>query len=76
MKGLTPIAASVALMAAVTMLLWQVDQTTAGSHALVYIYLFPVALIAALYNGRIAVLSTALALCRLLLAGAGVQLDQ
>lgn len=61
-KSLTPIVASLALMAAVTVLLWQVNQTTAGSHALVYIYLFPVVLIAALYNGRVAVLSTAIAL--------------
>ena len=62
LKGLKPIAASLGLMSAVTALLWQANQTAAGSHALVYIYLFPVALIAALYNGRIAVLSTAMAL--------------
>lgn len=61
-KSLTPIVASLALMGAVTVLLWQVNQTAAGSHALVYIYLFPVVLIAALYNGRVAVLSTAIAL--------------
>ena len=62
LKGLMPIAASLGLMSAVTALLWQVNQTGDGSHALVYIYLFPVALIAALYNGRIAVLSAAMAL--------------
>src|ERR1700756_813587 len=62
LKGLMPVAASLGLMSVVTALLWQVNQTAAGSHALVYIYLFPVALIAALYNGRIAVLSTAMAL--------------
>ena len=61
-KSLTPIVASLALIAAVTVLLWQVNQTAAGSHALLYIYLFPVVLIAALYNGRVAVLSTAIAL--------------
>ena len=61
-KGLTPIAASLGLMLAVTALLWQINQTASGSHALVYIYLFPVALIAALYNGRVAVLATAVAL--------------
>jgi K+-sensing histidine kinase KdpD len=61
-KGLTPIAASLGLMLAVTALLWQINQTAGGSHALVYIYLFPVALIAALYNGRVAVLATAVAL--------------
>jgi K+-sensing histidine kinase KdpD len=62
LKGLMPIAASLGLMSVVTALLWQINQTAAGSHALVYIYLFPVALIAALYNGRIAVLSAAVAL--------------
>jgi K+-sensing histidine kinase KdpD len=36
--------------------------STGGSHRLVYFYLFPVALIAALYNGRVAVLCTAIAL--------------
>ena len=62
LRGLTPVAASFGLMSAVTALLWLVNQTAAGSHALVYIYLFPVALIAALYNGRVAVLSVAMAL--------------
>src|SRR5262252_5198437 len=61
-KGLTPIVASLALMAAVTVLLWQIHLSAGGSHALIYIYLFPVALIAALYNGRTAVLATAMAL--------------
>lgn len=62
LKGLTPIAASFVLISAVTALLWQVNQTAGGSHVLVYIYLFPVVLIAALYNGRVAVLSAAMAL--------------
>jgi K+-sensing histidine kinase KdpD len=62
LKGLMPIAASLGLMSVVTALLWQINQTAAGSHALVYTYLFPVALIAALYNGRVAVLSAAMAL--------------
>ena len=62
LKGLMPIAASLGLMSVVTALLWHVNQTADGSHALIYIYLFPVALIAALYNGRIAVLSAAVAL--------------
>jgi K+-sensing histidine kinase KdpD len=61
-KGLTPIAASLGLMLAVTALLWQWHLSVADSHALIYIYLFPVALIAALYNGRLAVLATAIAL--------------
>jgi K+-sensing histidine kinase KdpD len=62
LKGIMPIAASLVLMAAVTVLLWQLNQMVAGSHALVYIYLLPVALIAALYNGRLAVLATAIAI--------------
>jgi K+-sensing histidine kinase KdpD len=62
LEGLKPIAASLGLMSAVTALLWQVNQTAASSHALVYIYLFPVTLIAALYNGRVALLSVAMAL--------------
>jgi K+-sensing histidine kinase KdpD len=60
-KGLIPVAASLGLVAALTVLLWQVNRT-AGSPGLVYIYLFPVALIAAVYNGRVAVLSAAMAL--------------
>ena len=62
LNGIMPIAASLVLMAAVTVLLWQLNQMAAGSHALVYIYLLPVALIAALYNGRLAVLATAIAI--------------
>jgi K+-sensing histidine kinase KdpD len=61
-KGTFPVAVSLALIAAVTAILWQVNLTTGGSHRLVYIYLFPVALIAALYNGRLAVLCTATAM--------------
>src|SRR4029077_10168337 len=61
-KGTFPIAVSLALIAAVTAILWQVNVTAGGSHRLVYIYLFPVALIAALYNGRLAVLCTATAM--------------
>jgi K+-sensing histidine kinase KdpD len=56
------LAVSLGLVAAVTAILWQVNLTTGGSHHLVYIYLFPVALIAAFYNGRLAVLCTAVAL--------------
>jgi K+-sensing histidine kinase KdpD len=47
---------------AVTAILWQVYLTTGSSHRLVYIYLFPVILIAALYNGRLAVFCTAIAM--------------
>jgi thiamine transporter ThiT len=74
LKGLTPVATSLGVMSAATALLWLVKLTTAGSAGLIYIYLFPVALIAALYNGRVAVLATAMAfgLCRLLPAGADI----
>ena len=62
LKGMFPIAVSVGLILAVTAILWQIKLTTGGSYGLVYIYLFPVILIAALYNGRLALLSTAIAL--------------
>jgi K+-sensing histidine kinase KdpD len=61
-KGMFPIAASLILVAGVTAILWQVSLTTDSPHHLVYIYLFPVALIAALYDGRLAVLCTAMAM--------------
>jgi K+-sensing histidine kinase KdpD len=61
-KGMFPIAVSLGLVGAVTAILWHATLTTGGSHHLVYIYLFPVALIAAFYNGRIAILCTAVAL--------------
>ena len=62
LKGVLPIAVSVGLILAVTAVLWRISSTAAGSYNLVYIYLFPVALIAALYNGRLALLGTAIAL--------------
>jgi K+-sensing histidine kinase KdpD len=43
-------------------LAYKLDCRSAGSYHLIYIYLFPVALIAALYNGRLALLSAAIAL--------------
>jgi K+-sensing histidine kinase KdpD len=62
LKGVLPIAVSVGLLLAVTAVLWRINAIVAGSHQLVYLYLFPVALIAALYNGRLALLATAIAL--------------
>ena len=62
LKGVLSVAASVGLMLAVTAILWRLRLTTGSSHGLIYIYLFPVVLIAALYNGRLAVLSTVIAL--------------
>src|SRR5262249_42934753 len=61
-KGMVPIVVSVGLILGVTAVLWQLNVTTGSSHGLIYIYLFPVALIAALHSGRLAVLSTAVAL--------------
>jgi K+-sensing histidine kinase KdpD len=62
LRDALPIAVSVGLILAVTAMLWRLNSTAAGSYHLVYIYLFPVALIAALYNGRLALLCTAIAL--------------
>ena len=63
LKGMFPIVVSVGLILAVTAILWRIKLTTGGVfYGLVYIYLFPVILIAALYNGRLAVLSAVIAL--------------
>ena len=62
LRGMFPIVVSVGLILAVTGILWQLKLATGESYSLVYIYLFPVTLIAALYNGRLAVLGAALAL--------------
>lgn len=61
-KGVLPIVVSLGLMLAVTVVLWHINLITAGSRSLVYIYLFPVVLIAAVYNGRVAVLCAAVAI--------------
>ena len=62
LKGVLPIAVSIGLVLTTTAVLWRINSTAAGSYHLIYVYLFPVALIAALYNGRLAVLGTAIAL--------------
>jgi K+-sensing histidine kinase KdpD len=62
LKGVLSIAESIGLIMAVTAILWMLKLTTGGSYRLVYIYLFPVTLIATLYNGRLALLSIAVAL--------------
>jgi K+-sensing histidine kinase KdpD len=62
LRGILPIVVSVGLILAVTAILWRLNSTAAGSYHLVYIYLFPVALIAALCSGRLALLGTAVAL--------------
>jgi K+-sensing histidine kinase KdpD len=62
LKGVLSIAEAVGLILAVTAVLWLLKLDNADNHRLVYIYLFPVALIAAFYNGRLAVLSMVTAL--------------
>jgi K+-sensing histidine kinase KdpD len=62
LKGVSSFVVSVGLILAVTAVLWHISSTAAGSPNLVYIYLFPVTLIAALYNSRLALLGTGIAL--------------
>ena len=62
LKGWVPVTVSVGLIMAVTAILWHLRLAANGSHHLIYIYLFPVTLIAALYNARLAMLSTVIAL--------------
>lgn len=61
-KNVLPVTVSLGLILVVTAILWQLKLTAGGSDRLIYVYLFPVALVAALYNGRLAVLCTAMAL--------------
>jgi len=61
-KGIVPLVASLGIMAAATAVLWHLKVTTASSDRLVYFYLLPVALVAVLYGGRLAVLSAAMAI--------------
>jgi len=62
LRGAYPIAVSLMLISAVTVILWQVKLSTSGLHHLVYFYLLPVVLIAFLYNSGLAMLSAAIAL--------------
>jgi K+-sensing histidine kinase KdpD len=62
LKGVYPLAASLGVMAAVTAILWRLNLVTDGADRLVYLYLFPVAFIAALFNGRLALLCAAVAI--------------
>ena len=61
-KGVLPAGEAIGLILAVTAVLWQLNLATGSSHHFIYIYLFPVALIAALYNRHLALFSAALAL--------------
>jgi K+-sensing histidine kinase KdpD len=60
-KTAFPIAVSVGLILAVTAVLWRLNSNGTGSGGLVYIYLLPVALIAA-YSGYLALFCAATAL--------------
>jgi|SRR5689334_3912348 K+-sensing histidine kinase KdpD len=60
-KTAFPIAVSVGLILAVTAMLWRLKANGAGSGGLIYIYLLPVALIAA-YNSYLALFCVATAL--------------
>lgn len=62
LRGIFPIAASLGLMSVVTAILWHLNLNSGAAQGLVYIYLFPVVLIAALFNGRIAMWCTIMAL--------------
>jgi K+-sensing histidine kinase KdpD len=57
-----PIIASLGLVFAVTAILWQVKLSTVSSNELSYLLLFPVILVAAVYNGRLALLCAAVAI--------------
>jgi K+-sensing histidine kinase KdpD len=61
-KGVLPGVVSLGLILAITAILWHINSSAAGSRNLVYIYLFPVVLIAALYDGRLATLCAAVAI--------------
>jgi K+-sensing histidine kinase KdpD len=61
MKTALPIAVSVGLILVVTAVLWRLKSNGAGSGGLIYIYLLPVALIAA-YNSYLALFCGATAL--------------
>jgi hypothetical protein len=62
MRRATPVAVSLALMAATTAILFHLQGGQPGSHRLVYFYLLPLVLIAVLYTHRIAVMCAGLAL--------------
>jgi K+-sensing histidine kinase KdpD len=62
LKGAHPIVVSLSVIFAATIILWYVKLNATSSHHLVYFYLLPIVLIAVFYNGRTAVLCTAIAL--------------
>ena len=56
-----PLAVSLAIVAAVTAVLWRIKLTVGGSHQFVYFYLFPVILIRVLFSDALAALCAAIA---------------
>ena len=62
LKGVLSVAEAVGLILDVTAVLWLLKLMSADHHHLVYIYLFPVVLIAGFYSGGLDVLSMVTAL--------------
>src|SRR5437867_4572019 len=56
-----PLTVSLAIVAAVTAVLWYIKLTFGGSHQLVYFYLFPVILVRVLFSDVMAALCAAIA---------------
>ena len=56
-----PLAVSLAIVAAVTAVLWRIKLTVGGAHQFVYFYLFPVILIRVLFSDALAALCAAVA---------------
>jgi len=61
-KGAGPIAVSLAVISAVTAILWYVKVEVAGPHHLVFFYLLPITLVAILYGSLPATLCALVAL--------------
>ena len=56
-----PVVVSLAIVAAVTAVLWRIKVTVGGSHQFVYFYLFPVILIRVLFSDALAALCAVIA---------------
>jgi K+-sensing histidine kinase KdpD len=56
-----PLAVSLAVVAAVTAVLWYIKLTFGGSHQLVYFYLFPVIFVRVLFSDALAAVCAAIA---------------
>jgi K+-sensing histidine kinase KdpD len=61
-KAVLPVIVSVGLIMVLTAILWRLNLAADASYHLVYMYLFPVVLIAALFSGSVALLSMVVAL--------------